>query len=50
MNKKGLLGMSKTFVIILALALLIGFKTGWNNFWIIMSIYIIGRIIWNLLT
>ena len=49
-NKKGLLGMSKTFVIILALALIIGWKAGWINFWMIMGIYIVGKIIWNILT
>jgi hypothetical protein len=46
-----MLGMSKTFVIVLIIASIIGYGTkDWNNFFIILLFYIIIKIIWNLLT
>ena len=46
-----MLGMSKGFVITLALAGIIGWGThSFNNFLTVMAIYVIVRIIWNVLT
>lgn len=45
------LGMSKTFVIVLAIAAGIGYGThNWYNFLSIMIIWIVFKIIWNILT
>lgn len=44
-------GLSKGFIISLALALIIGFGThNIKNFFVIMAVYVIGRIIWNILS
>jgi hypothetical protein len=46
-----MLGFSKLFIIVLALAAIIGFGThNFNSFLAIMIIYIIGRIIFNILS
>jgi hypothetical protein len=46
-----MLGMSKSFIIMLALASIIGWGThNINNFLVIMGIYVIIRIIYNILS
>lgn len=46
-----MLGLSKSFVIVLVLASIIGYGThNISNFVAIMGIYIVIRIIWNILT
>lgn len=46
-----MLGMSKTFVVILILAAIIGYGThSWTNFLTIVGIFAVGKIIWNVLT
>lgn len=51
MNKQGLFGFSKVFIIILFLAAVVGWGThNLYNFIVIMGIYIIIKVIWNLLS
>ena len=51
LNKRALFGMSKAFVIVLALATLLAFAThNFYNFIVLMGIYIVVKIIWNILT
>lgn len=46
-----MLGLSKVFVIVLALAALVGWGThSFMNFFVIVAIYAIGKIIYNALT
>lgn len=46
-----MLGFSKPFVIVLAIASIIGFGThNIQNFIVIMGMYIIIKVIWNILT
>jgi hypothetical protein len=50
-NKRAIFGFSKVFVIILGLAALIGFATkSFNNSLVIIIVYVVIKIIWNLLT
>ena len=46
-----MLGLSKGFVIALAIAGVVGYGThSWNNFFVIMLIFIIVKIVYNFLT
>ena len=51
MNKRGSLGFSKSFVIILFVAIAIGYATqNWHNSLVIIGVFAIIKIIWNILT
>jgi hypothetical protein len=46
-----MLGLSKSFIITFILAIIIGYGThNIQNFFVIMVMYVIIRIIWNILT
>lgn len=51
MNQRGGIGFSKTFVVIFFIAIAVGYGThNWHNSLVILGVFAILKIIWNILT
>lgn len=51
MNRRGGFGFSKLFVIILFIAIAVGYGTqNWHNALVVIGVFAILKIIWNILT
>jgi len=51
MNKRGGFGFSKVFVIIFFIAIAVGYGTqNWHNSLVILAVFAIIKIIWNIFT